>query len=35
MADQSKDIGALARKAMAETVEPIKEQVAKSFKIAV
>ena len=32
---QTKDIGALAQKAMAETVEPIKEQVAKSFKVAV
>ena len=32
---QSKDFGALAQKAMADAVEPIKEQVAKSFKIAV
>jgi phasin len=35
MTGQTKDIGALAQKAMAETVEPIKEQVAKSFKVAV
>ena len=32
---QSKDFGALAQKAMAEAVEPIKEQVARSFKLAV
>jgi phasin len=32
---QSKDLGALTQKAMADAVEPIKEQVAKSFKIAV
>ena len=32
---QTKDFGALAQKAMADAVEPIKEQVAKSFKIAV
>ena len=32
---QFKDLGALTQKAMAETIEPIKEQVAKSFKIAV
>ncbi len=32
---QAKDIGAIAQKAMVETIEPIKEQVAKSFKIAV
>ena len=32
---QTKDFGALTQKAMADTVEPIKEQVAKSFKIAV
>ena len=32
---QFKDLGALTRKAMVETIEPIKEQVAKSFKIAV
>ena len=35
MTSQSKDIGALTQKAMADAVEPIKEQVAKSFKIAV
>ena len=35
MSGQSKDFGALAQKAMADAVEPIKEQVAKSFKIAV
>ncbi|HEY1780358.1 MAG TPA: phasin family protein [Roseiarcus sp.] len=34
-ASQSKDLGALTQKAMADAVEPIKEQVAKSFKIAV
>jgi phasin len=32
---QSKDFGALAQKAMANAVEPIKEQVARSFKLAV
>jgi len=32
---QTKDLGALTQKAMADAVEPIKEQVAKSFKIAV
>ncbi len=32
---QSKDFGALAQKAMANAVEPIKEQMAKSFKLAV
>ena len=32
---QAKDIGALAQKAMTEAAEPIKEQVAKSFRIAV
>jgi phasin len=32
---QSKDLGALTQKAMADAVEPFKEQVAKSFKIAV
>jgi phasin len=32
---QTKDFGAMAQKAMADAVEPIKEQVAKSFKIAV
>ena len=32
---QSKDFGALAQKAMADAVGPIKEQVARSFKLAV
>jgi phasin len=32
---QSKDFGALAQKAMADAVEPIKQQVARSFKLAV
>jgi phasin len=32
---QSKDFGALAQKAMADAVAPIKEQVARSFKLAV
>jgi len=32
---QSKDFGALAQKAMADAVEPIKEQLARSFKLAV
>src|ERR1700722_1919106 len=35
MTSQTKDFGALAQKAMAAGVHPIKEQVAKSFKIAV
>ena len=35
MTSQTKDFGALTQKAMADAVEPIKEQVAKSFKIAV
>ncbi len=35
MTGQTKDFGALTQKAMADAVEPIKEQVAKSFKIAV
>ena len=35
MTSQTKDFGVLAQKAMADAVEPIKEQVAKSFKIAV
>ncbi len=35
MTGQTKDIGALTQKAMTDAVEPIKEQVAKSFKIAV
>ncbi len=32
---QAKDIGALAQKSIAETLEPIKERFAKTFKIAV
>jgi phasin len=32
---QFKDLGALAQKTMIETIEPMKEQVAKSFKLAV
>jgi phasin family protein len=35
MTDQTKNIGALAQKTMAQAVEPIKEQVEKSFKVAV
>ena len=35
MAGQTREIGAVAQKAMTQAVEPIKEQVAKSFKIAV
>jgi phasin len=35
MTGQSKDFGALAQKAMAGAVEPIKDQVARSFKLAV
>jgi phasin len=35
MTSQTRDLGALTQKAMADAVEPIKEQVAKSFKIAV
>jgi phasin len=35
MTSQTKDFGALAQKAMADAVHPIKEQVAKSFKLAV
>jgi phasin len=35
MTNQTKDLGALTQKAMADAVEPIKEQVAKSFRIAV
>jgi phasin len=34
-ASQTTDLGALTQKAMADAVEPITEQVAKSFKIAV
>jgi phasin len=32
---QTKDFGALAQKAMTDTVEPLKEQAARSFKLAV
>jgi phasin len=32
---QVKDLGALAQKTMIETIEPVKEQVARSFKMAV
>jgi phasin len=35
MTSQTKDFGAMAQKAMADAVEPIKEQVVKSFKVAV
>jgi phasin len=35
MTSQTKDLGALTQKAVVDAVEPIKEQVAKSFKIAV
>jgi len=35
MTDQTKEISALAQKLASETAEPIKEQVAKTFKIAV
>jgi phasin len=35
IAGQTKDLGALAQKAMADAVEPIKEQYARSFKLAV
>jgi phasin len=35
IASQTKDFGALTQKAIADAVEPIKEQVAKSFRIAV
>ncbi len=35
MTGQTKDLGALTQKTMADAVEPIKEQVAKTFKIAV
>jgi phasin len=35
MTSQTKDFGAMARKAMADAVEPIKEQAARSFKLAV
>ena len=32
---QFKDLGALAQKAMVDSIEPVKEQVAKTFKMAV
>jgi len=32
---QTKDFGALAQKAMTDAVEPLKEQAARSFKIAI
>jgi phasin len=32
---QTKDFGALAQKAMTDAVEPLKEQAARSFKLAV
>jgi len=35
MTGQAKDIGALTQKTIAEAIEPIKGQMAKSFKIAV
>ncbi len=35
MTSQTKDFGALTQKAMVDAIEPIKEQVAKSFRIAV
>jgi phasin len=35
IASQSKEFGALAQKAMTDAVEPLKEQAARSFKIAV
>ena len=35
MTSQTKDFGALTQKVMADAVEPIKDRVAKSFKIAV
>ena len=35
VAVQINDLGALTQKAMVETIEPVKEQVARSFKIAV
>jgi phasin len=35
VASQTKDFRALTQKAIVDSVEPIKEQVAKSFKIAV
>ncbi len=35
IASQTKEFGALAQKAMTDAVEPLKEQAAKSFKVAV
>lgn len=35
MTSQTKDLGALTQKAVTETVGPIREQVAKSFRIAI
>ncbi len=35
MTGQAKDIGALTQKTMADAIEPLKDQMAKSFKIAV
>ena len=35
MTGQAKDIGALTQKTIAEAIEPIKGQMARSFKIAV
>jgi phasin len=35
MTDQTKEIGELAQKLASQTAQPIKEQVAKTFKIAV
>jgi phasin len=35
MTGQTKDIGALTQKALTDAVEPIKERLAKSFKVAV
>ena len=35
IASQTKDFNALAQKAMADTLGPIKDQVAKSFRLAV
>ena len=35
IASQTKEFGALAQKAVADAVEPLKEQAARSFKVAV
>ncbi len=35
MASQTKEFGALAQKAIADAMEPLKEQAARSFKVAV